>query len=128
MVLVKGPLTRTVLTPDLLRVLGLEGCLSGNIPEKRLEQALAKNRKNPARGLPPVCGDLAKLHPASAVYGPATFINTSAGADQRRIPEALQCGQRAGGSGGPRGAQALRRARRSPRPSSSASRAPPGRP
>ena len=78
-VLVKGPLTRTVLTPDLLRVLGLEGCLSGNIPEKRLEQALAKNRKNPARGLPPVCGDLAKLHPARAVYGPATFINTSAG-------------------------------------------------
>ena len=78
-VLVKGPLTRTVLTPDLLRVLGLEGCLSGNVPEKRLEQALAKNRKNPARGLPPVCGDLAKLRPARAVYGPATFINTSAG-------------------------------------------------
>ena len=77
-VLVKGPLTRTVLTADLLRVLGLEGCLSGNIPEKPLAQALAKNRKNPARGLPPACGELAKLHPARAVYGPATFINTSA--------------------------------------------------
>ena len=78
-VLVKGELTKTVLTTDLLRVLGLEGCLGGNIPEKDLKKALAEYKQNPAKGLPPACGELAKLHPAKAVYGPATFINTSAG-------------------------------------------------
>src|SRR3954470_6081830 len=31
-VLVRGPLTKLVLTADIERVLGLEGCLSGNIP------------------------------------------------------------------------------------------------
>jgi hydrophobe/amphiphile efflux-3 (HAE3) family protein len=77
-VLVKGELTRTVLTPDLLRVLGLEGCLAGNVPEKELAKAIRRNRRNPRRGLPPVCEELARLHPARAVYGPATFINTAA--------------------------------------------------
>src|ERR671923_2772260 len=33
LVLVRGELTRTVLTPDLGRVLRLEGCLSGNVPD-----------------------------------------------------------------------------------------------
>ena len=33
LVLVKGELTRTVLTADLGRVLALEGCLSGNVPD-----------------------------------------------------------------------------------------------
>ncbi len=77
-VLVKGDLTKTVLTPDLLRVLGLEGCLGGNIPPDKLRPLLAENRKNPRRGLPAACGALARLHPAKAVYGPATFLNTSA--------------------------------------------------
>jgi hydrophobe/amphiphile efflux-3 (HAE3) family protein len=76
-VLVKGELTRTVLTNDLLRVLALEGCLSGNVPEKQLDKAIAKNRRNPRRGLPPVCGELARLRPAKAVYGPGTFVNTA---------------------------------------------------
>jgi uncharacterized protein len=78
-VLVKGELTKTVLTTDLLRVLGLEGCLGGNIPDEALAKGLRQYRRNPAKGLPPACGELAKLHPAKAVYGPATFINTSAG-------------------------------------------------
>ena len=77
-VLVKGDLTKTVLTEDLLRVLGLEGCLGGNIPADKLRQQLAQNRKNPERGLPPACAELARLHPAKAVYGPGTFLNTSA--------------------------------------------------
>ena len=77
-VLVKGDLTKTVLTADLLRVLGLEGCLGGNIPPDKLRQQLAQNRKNPERGLPAACGELARLHPAKAVYGPGTFLNTSA--------------------------------------------------
>jgi uncharacterized protein len=66
LVLVRGELTRTILTRDLQRVLGLEGCLSGNVPERGL------------RELPRVCRELAELKPAQAVYGPGTFINTAA--------------------------------------------------
>ena len=68
LVLVRGDLTRTVLTPDLARVLALEGCLSGNVPDKR--QGLGR--------LPRVCRELAELRPAKVVYGPGTFINTAA--------------------------------------------------
>src|SRR3954453_8853631 len=66
-VLVKGDLQRTVLTSDLGRLLKLEGCLSGNVPQRGLAQ------------LPPSCTEIAKLKPAKAVYGPGTFINTAAG-------------------------------------------------
>jgi uncharacterized protein len=66
-VLVKGNLQRTVLTSDLGRLLRLEGCLSGNVPNQGL------------RSLPPVCREIARLHPAKVVYGPGTFINTAAG-------------------------------------------------
>jgi uncharacterized protein len=64
-VLVKGNLQRTVLTSDLGRVLRLEGCLSGNVPEEGLKQ------------LPAVCREIAELKPAKVVFGPGTFINTA---------------------------------------------------
>jgi uncharacterized protein len=82
LVMVQGELSRTILTDDLLRVLSLEGCLSGNVGKKGL------------RDLPKVCRELAAFKPAKAVYGPGTFINTAAGqiADQfgarRRASEA----------------------------------------
>jgi hypothetical protein len=79
LVVVQGDLSRTVLTEDLLRVLNLEGCLSGNVPRKQLSKRIALNRRDPDQGLPPVCGELAKLRPAKVVYGPGTFINTAAG-------------------------------------------------
>ncbi|HYP47833.1 MAG TPA: MMPL family transporter, partial [Thermoleophilaceae bacterium] len=78
-VMAKGELTRTVLTQDLERILALEGCLSGNVPRKRLDQQVAINRRRPTLGLPPLCRELAKLDPAKAVYGPGTFVNTAAG-------------------------------------------------
>jgi hydrophobe/amphiphile efflux-3 (HAE3) family protein len=68
LVLVRGELTRTVLTADLGRVLRLEGCLSGRVPDT-------------PRGLgnlPRVCREIAELRPAKVVYGPGTFINTAA--------------------------------------------------
>src|SRR5688572_25278894 len=68
LVLVRGELTRTVLTADLGRVLRLEGCLSGHVPD-------------PPGGLgtlPRVCREIAELRPAKVVYGPGTFINTAA--------------------------------------------------
>ena len=68
LVLVHGELTRTVLTSDLLRLLRLEGCLSGNVDDT--PEGLGN--------LPPVCREIAELDPARVVYGPATFINTAA--------------------------------------------------
>jgi uncharacterized protein len=67
LVLVRGEVARTGLTADLGRVLRLEGCLSGNVPDT-------------AKGLgrlPPVCREIAELSPAKVVFGPATFINTA---------------------------------------------------
>jgi hydrophobe/amphiphile efflux-3 (HAE3) family protein len=69
LVLVHGDLERTVLKADLGRLLRLEGCLSGNVPD----------RKEGLGSLPPVCRDIADLDPARAVYGPGTFLNTAAG-------------------------------------------------
>jgi hydrophobe/amphiphile efflux-3 (HAE3) family protein len=64
-VMVKGDLQRTVLTADLGRLLRLEGCLSGNVPERGL------------RELPSGCREIAELKPAKVVFGPGTFINTA---------------------------------------------------
>ena len=77
LVLVRGKLSNTVLTDDLGRLLSLEGCLGGNIPPADLRRELARHRRDPRRGLPPVCGEIAALKPAKVVFGPATFINTS---------------------------------------------------
>jgi uncharacterized protein len=66
-VLVRGELSKTVLTDDLGRLLRLEGCLSGNVPDN--EQGLGS--------LPPVCREIAEAKPAKVVFGPATFINTA---------------------------------------------------
>jgi hydrophobe/amphiphile efflux-3 (HAE3) family protein len=67
LVLVRGKLANTVLTEDLGRLLSLEGCLSGNVPDT--ERGLGR--------LPPVCREIAELRPAKVVFGPGTFINTA---------------------------------------------------
>jgi hypothetical protein len=64
-VLVRGPLTKLVLTQDIERVLGLEGCLSGNLPAN----------VTPRGGANGPCAQLAKTKPVQVVYGPGTFIN-----------------------------------------------------
>ncbi|MDA0183703.1 MMPL family transporter [Solirubrobacter phytolaccae] len=66
-VLVRGDLPRLVLTSDLNRLLGLEGCLSGNVPEGAA----------PPGGAGSACGQLAAMKPVHVVYGPGTFINSS---------------------------------------------------
>jgi uncharacterized protein len=80
LVLVRGELTRTVLTSDLNRVLRLEGCLGGNVPD---------NKKG-LGSLPPVCREIAELKPAKVVYGPATFINTAVGQIQDQLAQKQQ--------------------------------------
>jgi uncharacterized protein len=93
LVLVRGKLSNTVLTDDLGRLLSLEGCLGGNIPPDDLRRELARHRRDPKRGLPAVCGEIAELRPAKVVFGPATFINTSVNEiveEIRRRTEATQ--------------------------------------
>ena len=68
-VLVKGNLQRLVLSEDIDRLIGLEGCLSGNVPLS----ALGKEG-----GVNGPCGQLAKARTVKVVLGPGTFINEAA--------------------------------------------------
>ena len=89
-VLVREPVTRVVLTEDINRVLGLEGCLAGNVPRG------VKVYGGPSSP----CGRLARTKPARVVFGPGTFLNTSVTqiADQvsLALDQVTQAGRRAG--------------------------------
>ncbi len=75
-VLVKGDLQQLVLSSDIDRVLGLEGCLSGNVPARALAAEGGVNGP---------CGQLARAHTVKVVFGPGTFISEAA----REIDEQL---------------------------------------
>jgi uncharacterized protein len=79
-VLVQGELPQLVLTENLGRLIGLEGCLSGNKP---------KNQKAPGGAGSP-CDTLAKTKPVQVVYGPGTFINAAVGEIQDQLRARLQ--------------------------------------
>ena len=64
-VLVRGDLTKLLLTQDLERLIGLEGCISGNTPA----------RVTPAGGPDGPCARLRRTRPVQVVFGPGTFIN-----------------------------------------------------
>ncbi|HEY7935412.1 MAG TPA: MMPL family transporter [Solirubrobacteraceae bacterium] len=68
-VLVKGDLQQLLLSSDLERLVGLEGCLSGNVPTKAL--AVEGGAQGP-------CGKLARSKTVKVVLGPGTFINEAA--------------------------------------------------
>ncbi|HET7485112.1 MAG TPA: MMPL family transporter [Solirubrobacterales bacterium] len=61
-VMAEGDLQRLILTPDLGRLLRLEGCLSGKVPKG-------------AEPIPGPCAELAAMDPVQFVVGPATFLN-----------------------------------------------------
>jgi uncharacterized protein len=61
-VLAEGDLQRLVLTANLGRLLRLEGCLSGKVPEG-------------AEPIPGPCARLARQDPVRTLIGPATFLN-----------------------------------------------------
>ena len=65
-VLVKGDLQQLVLSSDLGRLAGLEGCLSGNVPPSALPKEGGVNGP---------CGQLARAHTVKVVFGPGTFVN-----------------------------------------------------
>src|SRR3954449_11466182 len=66
-VLVRGPVSKVVLTSDLSRLIALEGCLGGNPPA---------GARIPGGAQGP-CGRLAQTKQAKVVFGPGTFINES---------------------------------------------------
>ena len=79
-VLVRGDLPDVLLTSNLGRLIGLEGCLSGNKPEGETAPG--------GRGSP--CDRLAELRPVQVVYGPGTFANASAGEIRTQIQRQSQ--------------------------------------
>lgn len=68
-VLVKGDLQQLVLSSDIERLAGLEGCLAGSVP------AAAYASEGGAHG---PCAELARSKTVKVVFGPGTFINESA--------------------------------------------------
>ena len=78
-VLVRGPLEQLVLTENLARLLGLEGCLSGNRPQ---------GSKAPGGERGP-CAELARSKSVQVVYGPGTFINSAVGEIQDQLRRRL---------------------------------------
>ncbi len=61
-VVAEGDLQQLILTPNLGRLLRLEGCLSGKVPEG-------------AEPIPGPCAELAEMDPVQFVTGPGTFLN-----------------------------------------------------
>lgn len=76
-VLVRGELNRIVLTDNLSKLIGLEGCLSGNLP---------RGASPPGGSLSP-CGRIAEDKPVKVVIGPGTFINESVSQLQQGFAE-----------------------------------------
>lgn len=66
-VLVRGELNRILLTDNLQKVIGLEGCIAGNVPRGAL----------PTGGSVSPCGRMADAKAAKVVIGPGTFVNES---------------------------------------------------
>ncbi|HYH90251.1 MAG TPA: MMPL family transporter [Solirubrobacteraceae bacterium] len=78
-VLVRGDLANLVLTDNLGRLLGLEGCLSGNKPK---DQAAPGGAGSP-------CAEFARTKPVKVVYGPGTFINSAVGEINQQFSKQL---------------------------------------
>ncbi|HWY19233.1 MAG TPA: MMPL family transporter [Solirubrobacteraceae bacterium] len=68
-VVVQGSLQQLLLSSDIDRLVGLEGCLSGNVPASAL--ATEGGTRGP-------CGQLAKAGTVKVVLGPGTFVNEAA--------------------------------------------------
>jgi uncharacterized protein len=78
-VLVKEDLRKLILTNDLEPLFELEECLAGGTQ-------LARSLPRKKQPLPPVCDQIAALHPSKSVFGPGTFLYLSVAG----IQEALQ--------------------------------------
>ncbi|HEX5852539.1 MAG TPA: MMPL family transporter [Solirubrobacteraceae bacterium] len=80
-VVVKGSLQQLVLSSDIERLVGLEGCLSGNVPVKALAAEGGSNGP---------CGQLARAKTVKVVFGPGTFITEAAAQINERLTKESQ--------------------------------------
>jgi uncharacterized protein len=71
-VLAEGDLQQLVLTANLGRLLRLEGCLSGRVPQG-------------VEPIPGPCAELARFRPVELLSGPATFLNEATIQVQRQL-------------------------------------------
>jgi uncharacterized protein len=78
-VLAKEDLRKLVLTKDLEPLFELEECFAGGT---QLAASLPHRNKQP---LPPVCDEIAKLHPSQSVFGPGTFLYLSVAGIQEAL-------------------------------------------
>src|SRR3954447_5360143 len=83
LILVRGSLPNIVLTQNLSRLLGLEGCIAGNKPA---------NVKAPG-GDKGACAAFAKTKPVQVVYGPGTFINSAVNEIQTQLSSQIRTTQ-----------------------------------
>src|SRR4029079_18638434 len=95
----RQPLTETTLTSDLLRVLALEGCLSGNVPKGQA----------PRGGANGPCARLARAKRVKFVFGLGTFLNEAVGQIQDQF-QAQSAAKAAQADRAARAARALARA------------------
>ncbi|MCA1701134.1 MAG: hypothetical protein LC790_20435, partial [Actinobacteria bacterium] len=98
-VLVRGDLTKLLLTQDLERLIGLEGCIAGNAPAN---VAAPGGPRGP-------CARLRAAKPVKVVFGPGTFINEATRQLGAGFARRLQ---RTGQDAAAAAARARRRARR----------------
>ena len=75
-VMVKGNLQKLLLSSDLERLIGLEGCLSGNVPAAGLVHEGGPHGP---------CGQLGALGTVKVVLGPGTFLNEAAEQIDRQL-------------------------------------------
>lgn len=75
-VIVRGNLQQVLLSDDLERLVGLEGCLSGKVPARALP--LEGGERGP-------CAELGRLRSVKVVFGPGTFLNEAVGQIQQEL-------------------------------------------
>jgi hydrophobe/amphiphile efflux-3 (HAE3) family protein len=83
LILVRGSLPNIVLTQNLSRLLGLEGCIAGNKPKG---VAAPGGPRGP-------CAAFANTKPVQVVYGPGTFINSAVNEIQAQLASQIQSTQ-----------------------------------
>ncbi len=99
-VLAKEDLRKLVLTKDLEPLFELEECFAGGT---QLAASLPHRQKQP---LPPVCDQIAKLHPSQSVFGPGTFLYLSVAGIQEALRGQIGGASQAARAAGQRAAQA----------------------
>jgi uncharacterized protein len=98
-VLAREDLRKLVLTKDLEPLFELEECFAGGT---QLAASLPHRQKQP---LPPVCDQIAKLHPSQSVFGPGTFLYLSVAGIQEALRGQIGGASQAARVAGQRAAQ-----------------------